>query len=174
MSSPEPSDVFEKEFVHEEDVGHSFDSSDKDGELRGYYFSTSIDEEEHEKSSWTAEYALKTSNSRVTLALNVPTSRLCIISSVMRIGSLPSLWKDEEYFCSCVQELNARGEEVDVYKIVKDGYDNEEFEECVLITIIEELSNRVEEEQIGERMLHIKGDRDLKLFRKSHSLLLQQ
>ncbi|KAL6556827.1 hypothetical protein OROHE_006703 [Orobanche hederae] len=113
MSSPELSDVFEREFVHEEDGGHSFDSSDIDGKLRGYYLSTSTDEEEREKSSWTAEYAPKTSSSRMNLALNVPAARLCTISSVMRIGSLPSLRKDEEYFYSCVQELNVRGEEVD-------------------------------------------------------------
>lgn len=31
-----------------------------------------------------------------------------------------------------------------------------------MITIIEELSDRVEDEQIGERMLRVKGDQNLK------------
>ncbi|KAL6556533.1 hypothetical protein OROGR_005821 [Orobanche gracilis] len=51
MSSPKSSDVYEREIVHDEDDGHS-GSSDEDAVVRGYYLSTSTDEEDRDNSAW--------------------------------------------------------------------------------------------------------------------------
>ncbi|KAL6533774.1 hypothetical protein OROHE_013620 [Orobanche hederae] len=128
MLGPESSDVYEMEFVHEEDDGHSSDSSDENGEVRGYYLSTSTEEEDLENSSWDC----KICNENIKLDDDSCTQcGECLAVYHLDCHEFrftTEFDEDEEYFCSCVQELNARGEEVDVYKIVKDEYENEYFE----------------------------------------------
>ncbi|KAL6569324.1 hypothetical protein OROMI_013838 [Orobanche minor] len=60
-----------------------------------------------------------------------------------------------KHFTLVLQARRNRHSGAEIYKTIHE-------QECVLITIIEVLSDRVEEEQIGEQMLRTKGDQNLK------------
>ncbi|KAL6556537.1 hypothetical protein OROGR_005825 [Orobanche gracilis] len=79
MSSPELSDVYDRELVHEEDDGHSSDSSDE------------ADEEERENSTWDSEICNKNIKLDDDSCTKCDDCSAVCHPSVTRICSLPSL-----------------------------------------------------------------------------------